>query len=264
MFGLLRLETPKFCLQGIIFEKTTCHGEFNTITSVLFVHEDQARLLSEGKMKVILSERLDSKEAQALNNTISANIESEGMSRKKKQKKGSVTQAVGPATHSSHAADYDDIEEPANEAAARNCPRVQLMTLMMMQLNSAIRERFDEVKRSVFNTSVQAKIAQQAPRTLAELHQLTISGLSINMKKKYGKYIIQAVGQVDAFLKKYPEHEERPLDSFELDIDAILGPPIMTANEVGVSQEVAVLNTAPDWGDSDDEWEIMPSENPEF
>jgi hypothetical protein len=231
----------------------------------LFVQENKARLVSEGKIKVILSERLDSKEVEIPQNTSNTyRIESERMSRKKKQKKGSVTQPVGTATHSTRDIDCEDIEEPENEVIVQNSPRVQLMTLMMMQLNTAIRERFDEVKRSVFNTSVQAKIAQQAPSTLAELDRLTISGFSINMKKKYGKYIIQAVGQVDAFLEKYPEQEERPLDSFELDIDAILGPPIMTANEVGISQEAHVVNPAPDWGDSDDDWEIMPSENLNF
>lgn len=139
----------------------------------------------------------------------------------------------------------------------------QVMLLMLQQLNNAFRERLAGVKRAVFNTVVQRDLASSAPRTIEELEKITVSGFSVTMKKKYGKYLVQAVSQVDAFIEKHSTNLDAVLDSFELDVDSILGPRIMTASEINQTEPTPPRQGGLDWGESDDDWEIMPSENPD-
>ncbi|MEO2192623.1 MAG: hypothetical protein ABGY24_09270, partial [bacterium] len=176
----------------------------------------------------------------------------------------------------------DDIENPsmAVEAVANGCnggmsdmdelhygndtiqlgQREQVMLVMLGQLNRAFRERLDDVNRSVFNTKLQAELAKQPLRNDRDLNSTMVNGFSKHMKDKYGKYLIQAVQQVDSFLELTNDVEALTLESFALDVDAIFGQPIMTLEEI--NHAVVPVGGAPDWGDDDDDdddWVIEPT-----
>ena len=224
------------------------------ITAVLSVNENKARQLSCGALKVFLSERVPGKDNNA------------PTSARKGRKKGNQKSRSNPgASNVNSCIDLvdDDIEEPVADAIESTSSHEQVMLVMLQQLNNAFRERLAGVKRAVFNTVVQRGLASSAPRTIEELEKITVSGFSVTMKKKYGKYLVQAVSQVDAFIEKHSTNLDTVLDSFQLDVDSILGPRIMTASEINQTEPTPPRQGGLDWGESDDDWEIMPSENPD-
>lgn len=241
-------------LQGILFEKTTRQADYMAITAVLSVNDQKASQLMSGALKVFLSERVQGR---------GGNAETSAPQGRKRKKQKSKSNAGASRDHDDHAHinDNDVIEEPVADAIENTSSHEQVMLVMLQQLNNAFRERLGG-KRAVFNTAVQRSLALDAPRTMKELDEITVSGVSVPMKKKYGKYLIQAVGQVDAFVEKHSSHLDTMVDSFELDVDAILGPRIMTAREIQ-TQPTPGKEGGLDWGESDDDWEIMPSENAE-
>ena len=138
--------------------------------------------------------------------------------------------------------------------------REQVMLVMLGQLNSAFRERLDDVNRSVFNTKLQAELAKQPLRNELDLQSTTVNGFSKHMKEKYGKFLIQAVKQVDTFLDVTNNVEALTLDSFALDVDAIFGKPIVTMNDMANAGGATPVVGGADWGDdSDDDWAIEPT-----
>lgn len=102
------------------------------------------------------------------------------------------------------------------------------------------------------------QIAENAPRTIAELTAMTIPGVSKHMKQKFGKYLVEAVGQVDAFLQQGGQNRST-LDSFTLDVNALFGPPVLCANQIPPTQTQHLPSNTQnevDWGvESDDDWE---------
>lgn len=238
------------------------------ITAVLTVNETKATLLRSGAAKVHLSERLTHKSGATgepnqphhqSKDKEDLNAES---SRPKKRKIAEKQVAQKKNAGCVNLVSDDEIEDPkvqVDEDNGEPGPREQLMLIMLPQLNNAIRERLD-AKRAVFNTLVQSKLSKQAPSSMEELEKLRVSGVSAHMKQKYGKYLVEAVIQVDAFLRNI-DQDICPLDSFKLDIDALFGPRIMTANQIPLTQSTPAHISELDWGDSDDDWEIMPSEN---
>lgn len=155
----------------------------------------------------------------------------------------------------------DDIENPsavvyANETQQHG-PREEVMLVMLGQLNRAFRERLDEVTRSVFNTKLQAELAKQSLRTAKDIELTTINGFSKHMKEKYGKYLLQAVNQVDNFLEATHNGAGLTLESFALDVDSIFGPAIVTFNDIAKTETPFA---GVDWGDdSEDDWVVEPT-----
>lgn len=254
--------------QGILFEKTVKPTDYMAITAVLTVNESKAALLQSGAAKVHLSERLTQKSNATgqPNQPQSERRDKEDLntesSRPKKRKVEDKQVAQKKNAGCVNLVSDDEIEDPKVQVEEDNgepSPREQLMLIMLPQLNNAIRERLD-AKRAVFNTLVQSKLSKEAPRSMEELEKLRVSGVSAHMKQKYGKYLVEAVIQVDAFLGK-TDLDKCPLDSFKLDVDALFGPRIMTANQIPLTQSTPARMSELDWGDSDDDWEIMPSEN---
>jgi len=93
---------------------------------------------------------------------------------------------------------------------------------------------------------------------------MVVPGVSMHMKKKFGKYLVGAVGQADEFFVK-AQTESLALDSFKLNLDDLFGPPIINATQVPPAQlqsiGVRAHMTPPEnveWGDSDDDWEVVP------
>jgi hypothetical protein len=93
---------------------------------------------------------------------------------------------------------------------------------------------------------------------------MVVPGVSMHMKKKFGKYLVGAVRQADEFLVE-AQTKTLALDSFKLDIDALFGPPIINAAQVPPTQVQSSGIRAPEenlenleWGDSDDDWEVVP------
>lgn len=91
-----------------------------------------------------------------------------------------------------------------------------------------------------------------------------VPGVSMHMKKKFGKYLVGAVRQADEFLDR-AQTESAALDSFRLNVDALFGPPIINATQVPPTQVQSIGLRAPEenlenleWGDSDDDWEVVP------
>lgn len=226
------------------------------ITAVLSLNEEKARRLSAGTVKVFLAERVPGRGPVGHGES---SLPHDASHQKHKSKQD--TSMINHERCVTLVSD-DEIEEPIADAGEYNTHHEQVMLLMLQQLNNAFRERLAGVKRAVFNTVVQRSLAKNAPRTMEELEKMTVSGVSVTMKKKYGKYLVQSVAQVDAFIDRHANRLDTMIDSFELDVDAILGPRIMTANDIHHTQMTPAKIGGLDWGDSDDDWEIMPSENP--
>jgi len=268
LYLISRVFTTHLMFQGILFEKTVKPADYMAITAVLTVNESKAALLQSGAAKVHLSERLTQKSNATgqPNQPQSERRDKEDLdtesSRPKKRKVEDKQVAQKKNAGCVNLVSDDEIEDPKVQVEEDNgepSPREQLMLIMLPQLNNAIRERLD-AKRAVFNTLVQSKLSKEAPRSVEELEKLRVSGVSAHMKQKYGKYLVEAVIQVDAFLGK-TDLDKCPLDSFKLDVDALFGPRIMTANQIPLTQSTPARMSELDWGDSDDDWEIMPSEN---
>lgn len=268
LYLISRVFTTHLMFQGILFEKTVKPADYMAITAVLTVNESKAALLQSGAARVHLSERLTQKSNAAgqPNQPQSERRDKEDLntesSRPKKRKVEDKQVAQKKNAGCVNLVSDDEIEDPKVQVEEDNgepSPREQLMLIMLPQLNNAIRERLD-AKRAVFNTLVQSKLSKEAPRSMEELEKLRVSGVSAHMKQKYGKYLVEAVIQVDAFLGK-TDLDKCPLDSFKLDVDALFGPRIMTANQIPLTQSTPARMSELDWGDSDDDWEIMPSEN---
>lgn len=268
LYLISRVFTTHLMFQGILFEKTVKPADYMAITAVLTVNESKAALLQSGAAKVHLSERLTQKSNATgqPNQPQSERRDKEDLntesSRPKKRKVEDKQVAQKKNAGCVNLVSDDEIEDPkvqVEEGNGEPSPREQLMLIMLPQLNNAIRERLD-AKRAVFNTLVQSKLSKEAPRSMEELEKLRVSGVSAHMKQKYGKYLVEAVIQVDAFLGK-TDLDQCPLDSFKLDVDALFGPRIMTANQIPLTQSTPARMSELDWGDSDDDWEIMPSEN---
>lgn len=224
-----------------------------SITAVLSVNDKKASQLASGALRVFLSERVPGREG---------NAELSAPAQERQRKKQKSKSKAGASDLNIDRIDTVVLDDPVADAIENTSSREQVMLVMLQQLNNAFRERLAGVKRAVFNTVVQRGLAETAPRTMEELDRITVSGVSVPMKKKYGKYLIQAVAQVDAFIGKHSSHLDTMVDSFELDVDAILGPKIMTASEIQ-TQPTPGREGGLDWGESDDDWEIMPSENPD-
>lgn len=79
-------------------------------------------------------------------------------------------------------------------------------------------------------------------------------GVSKFMKQRYGKFLVEGVNQVDQFLHR-SSRDEIPLDSFQLDVDAIFGPPVIRINQIPPTQSQAIPETQhyAEWSDSDGE-----------
>lgn len=268
LYLISRVFTTHLMFQGILFEKTVKPADYMAITAVLTVNESKAALLQSGAARVHLSERLTQKSNATgqPNQPQSERRDKEDLntesSRPKKRKVEDKQVAQKKNAGCVNLVSDDEIEDPKVQVEEDNgepSPREQLMLIMLPQLNNAIRERLD-AKRAVFNTLVQSKLSKEAPRSMEELEKLRVSGVSAHMKQKYGKYLVEAVIQVDAFLGK-TDLDKCPLDSFKLDVDALFGPRIMTANQIPLTQSTPARMSELDWGDSDDDWEIMPSEN---
>lgn len=228
-----------------------------SITAVLSLNESKARQITAGSLRVFLSERVPG------NGTKEKDASPAPQELQNRKQKSKSNPSVVNYESCVRIVSDDEIEEAIVDSIENTSTHEQVMLLMLQQLNNAFRERLAGVKRAVFNTVVQRSLASNAPRTMEEVFQLTISGISVTMKKKYGKYLIQAVAQVDAFIEMHSRSLDTMVDSFELDVDAILGPKIMTAAEVQQTQKTPIRRGCLDWGESDDDWEIMPSENPD-
>lgn len=283
---------------GVIFENTMRQADYMAISSYFSVNEPRSQDLMSGRLRVTLSERVKGRAVGAGGRDGGGNQgpskgkdESVENARKRQlsnphsngiqpQKQMQKHRSLAPAM-AAFGSD-DDIENPsmAVEAVANGCnggmsdmdelhygndtiqlgQREQVMLVMLGQLNRAFRERLDDVNRSVFNTKLQAELAKQPLRNDRDLNSTMVNGFSKHMKDKYGKYLIQAVQQVDSFLELTNDVEALTLESFALDVDAIFGQPIMTLEEI--NHAVVPVGGAPDWGDDDDDdddWVIEPT-----
>jgi superfamily II DNA helicase RecQ len=279
---------------GVIFENTMRQADYMAISSYFSVNEQRAQDLISGRLRVTLSERVkaravgaggrDGGDRQGPSKGREGPVEDARKRQKfapqydngmKPQNQLQTHRSLAPAM-ATFGSD-DDIENPsmAVEAVANGYngeddlqygnnimqlgQREQVMLVMLGQLNMAFRERLDDVNRSVFNTKLQAELAKQPLRNDRDLNSTMVNGFSKHMKDKYGKYLIQAVQQVDSFLELTNDVEALTLESFALDVDAIFGQPIMTLEDI--NHAMTPLGGAPDWGEDDDEddWVIEPT-----
>ena len=289
----------KMVLAGVIFENTMRQADFMAISSYFSLNEPRAQELMNGRLRITLSERVKNRAAETRSRDGKGGRGGTSNGREGQQEDvnkrprcttslpSGMTPRIEPQNHHSLApamaafGSDDDIENPSMVVASvpvrlndeisdieeidhgdnpvQLGQREQVMLVMLGQLNKAFRERLDDVNRSVFNTKLQAELAKQPLRNHLDLQSTTINGFSKHMKDKYGKYLIQAVKQVDNFLGVINEVEALTLDSFALDVDAIFGQPIMTLNEITRAATPVVV--APDWGDDDeeDDWVIEPT-----
>jgi hypothetical protein len=283
---------------GVIFENTMRQADYMAISSYFSVNEPRAQDLMSGRLRVTLSERVKGRAVgaggrdgggnqgpskgkdESVENARKRQLSNQHSNGIQPQKQMQKHRSLAPAM-AAFGSD-DDIENPsmAVEAVANGCnggmsdmdelhygndtiqlgQREQVMLVMLGQLNRAFRERLDDVNRSVFNTKLQAELAKQPLRNDRDLNSTMVNGFSKHMKDKYGKYLIQAVQQVDNFLELTNDVEALTLESFALDVDAIFGQPIMTLEEI--NHAVVPVGGAPDWGDDDDDdddWVIEPT-----
>jgi hypothetical protein len=93
--------------------------------------------------------------------------------------------------------------------------RRQVLRKAMDQLNQELRKE-RKLKRGPLTGTVQAQLVARPPRSAVELDRMAISGLSASLKKQYGRYIMQAVAQADAYVRLVLEGVAR-VEDFELD-----------------------------------------------
>jgi len=112
------------------------------------------------------------------------------------------------------------------------------------------------------------QIAENPPRSIAELEALSVSGISKLMKMKHGGYLVAGVRQADAHLALV-QAGSAALDDFVLDVDMVFkghhSPPNAAAGQQQHPQNQGVHAQQPlpcgqsafqaDWGDDDDDFE---------
>lgn len=288
----------KMVQAGVVFENTSKQADYMSVTSYFVVNEPKAQALMSGRLRITLSERVKGRtggnrdaaasEANAQKRQRNADQQPQHLMQHQNHHHQQQQQHRTLVSALEAFGSDDDIENPsmavnAGGFAGARAPgvafgvldgydgaynadevvldqREQVMLVMLGQLNSAFRERLDDVNRSVFNTKLQAELAKQPLRNELDLQSTTVNGFSKHMKERYGKFLIQAVKQVDTFLDVANNVEALTLDSFALDVDSIFGKPIMTMNEMANAGGATPVVGGADWGDdSDDDWAIEPT-----
>lgn len=288
----------KMVLASVLFENTMRQADYMAVTSYFSVNEVKAQELASDRLRITLSERVKGRAGGVSRGAGSTNaidakrqrnetpphnaiskIHNHGVNQTQQHRSLVSAMAAfgsdddientpltggaglaGPSAHGNKLNDVNGFNGFIGDDAEQLGQREQVMLVMLGQLNRAFRERLDDVNRSVFNTKLQAELAKQPLRNELDLHSTTINGFSKHMKEKYGRYLIQAVQQVDSFLELTNNVEALTLESFALDVNAIFGQPIMTLRDVANRGCTTPIVSGADWGDdSDDDWMIEPT-----
>eukprot|EP00887_Chlorella_sp_A99_P000649 scaffold5.g649.t1 len=152
--------------------------------------------------------------------------------------------AAAPAAEDDPIIDLCEHEEP--EEAPEEALRRQLVQVALAELNKVLRTSLS-MTRAPLPTTVQSLLAKAAPTSEEQLAALSLNGLSEAMKRKYGRYILAAVGQALVFLGAVQAGAAQAED-FALDSAAV-----MQAEAAGAATKRQRVD---EW--SDDDWVAAP------